>query len=477
MLIIAYEPSAAFMQNGLLAEVQADTRLVVWRALLERVFSEPRVRQAMSRDLARPKTQARWNGRPALALVPTGCFAVTRRLMSWSYRTLRTEVNVSVGWRWVCGLYDQPLPCFQTLRDREALLSSATMRLLIRTTAKLGRELGVTEAKRLRLDSTVTEMNIHYPTDSRLLDDAARVLSRGLKRAKKVVRPRRAQRPVFRNRSRQAHRLARQIAQQARRKGKNAGKISPKLYRQLLAIVSTLVSQAAQVGQWLKQRTTALAQKIAQQLAYFSDLAQRVIAQTERRVFQDETVPAQDKLVSLFEPHTAIIRRGKAGPKDTEFGHRVWLAEVEGGLLTEYVLRDGNPPDADRVVPSVRQHRRLFGRMPLEVSGDRGTYSPENEQLLRQLGVKRISLPQPGHTDRQRQHHQRQPWFKAAQRFRAGIEGRISQLRRARRLDRCLNHGKSGLQRWVGWGLIANNLAQMALWVTQRKCRLAQLLT
>lgn len=460
-----------------MVEVQADARLVALRELLQRVFTDPKVRRAMSRDLAPPKTQAQWNGRPALALEPTGCLAVLRRLMSWGYRPLRAEVNVSVGWRWVCGIYDQRLPSFQTLRDREALLTPATLRLILRMTAKLGRALGVTEVRRLRLDSTVTETNIRYPTDSGLLDDAARVLSRWLKRAKKVVRPRRAQRPTFRSRARQAHRLACQIAQQARRKGKNAGKISPKLYRQLVAIVTALVSQATQVRQWLEARTTALAQKIAGQLEYFCGLAQRVIAQTERRVFLGETVSAKNKLVSLFEPHTAIIRRGKSEPKATEFGGRIWLAEVEGGLLTEYVLRSGNPPDTDRMIPSVRRHQQVFGRVPVEVSGDRGTYSPENEQTLKHLGVKRICLPQPGHTDARRQRRERQPWFRAAQRFRAGIEARISQLRRARHLDRCLNHGKPGLQRWLGWGLIANNLAQIVLWVTRRKCRLAQLLT
>lgn len=430
----------------------------------------------MSRDLAPPKTQAKWNGRPALALEPTGCLAVVRRLMDWGYRTLRSEVNVSVGWRWVCRVYDHRLPSFQTLRDREALLSSKTLRLILRTTVKLGHELGLTEVRRLRLDSTVTEMEVHYPTDSRLLDDAARVLSRWLKRAKKVVHPRRLQRPAFRSRTRQAHRLARQIAQQARRKGKNAGKISPKLYRRLVATIKALVSQATQVRQWLKKHTTARAQKIAGQLEYFTGLAQRVITQTERRVFGGETVPAKNKLVSLFEPHTAIIRRGKAEPRDTEFGARVWLAEVDGGLLTEFLVRRGNPPDADRVIPSVRRHQQVFGRVPVEVSGDRGTYSLHNEQTLKQLGVKRISLPQPGYTDARRQRREHQPWFRAAQRFRAGIEGRISQLRRARHLDRCLNHGKSGLQRWLGWGLIANNLAQIACWITQRKSHLAQLL-
>jgi transposase, IS5 family len=396
--------------------------------------------------------------------------------MGWSYRTLWSEVNTSVGWRWVCGLYDYPLPSFQTLRDREALLQPATLALLNQAVVQVGRALGVTQAERLRLDSTVTETNIHYPTDSRLLDDAARVLSRWLKRAKRELRPRRSQRHHFRSRARQAHRLARQIAQQARRKGKKAGKISPKLYRQLVVLVTALLAQTAQVTIWLKERPTQAACKIARHLAHFAALAQRVIDQTERRVFGGEQVPAEEKLVSLFEPDTAIIRRGKAEPHDTEFGCRVWFAEVDGGLVTEYVLRDGNPPDTDRVIPSVCQHRRWFGRLPQEVCGDRGMYSPENEQALRRLGVKRVSLPQPGHKDARRQRRERQAWFKAAQRFRAGVEGRISQLRRARRLERCLNHGQLGLHRWIAWGVIANNLAQIALWATKRKNRLPQLL-
>ena len=372
-------------------------------------------------------------------------------------------------------MYDQPLACFQTLRDREALLQPATLQLINQAVVKVGRELGVTEANRLRLDSTVTETNIHYPTDSRLLDDAARVLSRWLKRAKRELRPQRTLRYHFRSRARQAHRLARQLAQHVRGKGKKAGKISPKLYRQLVGLVAALVDQTTQVTAWLKARPTPAARKVARQLAHFAALAQRVIDQTERRVFAGETVPAEEKIVSLFEPHTAIIRRGKAEPHDTEFGCRVWFAEVDGGLVTEYMLQEGNPPDTDRVVPSVCQHRRLFGRVPKEVSGDRGTYSPGNEQVLRRLGVKRVSLPKPGHKDARRQQREHQPWFKAAQRFRAGIEGRISQLRRARRLERCLNHGKPGLHRWIGWGVIANNLAQIALWATKRTCRLVQL--
>jgi transposase, IS5 family len=193
-------------------------------------------------------------------------------------------------------------------------------------------------------------------------------------------------------------------------------------------------------------------------------------------IIEQVAVPASEKVVSLFEPHTAIICRGKAKPHDTEFGHKLWYAEVDGGLISEYRLLTGNPPDADQLLSSVKTHRRQFGKAPCEVSGDRGIYSPENERQARKLGVRRVCLPKPGYKSKARQRHEHQPWFRAARRFRNGIEGRISHLRRARGLDRCLNHGLPGLERWVGWGIIANNLAVIAMKLNQRHVSLAEAL-
>ena len=156
---------------------------------------------------------------------------------------------------------------------------------------------------------------------------------------------------------------------------------------------------------------------------------------------------------------TLIIRRGKAPPHETEFGINVWCAEVEGGLtsappqvrVSEYRLRRGNPQDAPLVAPSVQAHRRKFGRAPREVCGDRGLHSAENERQLRGLGVRRVCLPQPGYKSARRKRREQQPWFRAGLRFRNGIEGRISHLRWARRLDRCLNHTHlTVVQVWLG---------------------------
>lgn len=478
MLIIAYPPDEPFLQNPLVRLAQGCRKFQHLHDVLGQVLTDPQVQLAMRHDLAPPGTPAEWNGSPALPLVVTGCLAVVRRLMGWSYRVVADEVNASAGWRWVCQLYAQPMPNFRTIRDREALLKPRTLWLINAQVVRLGQTLGFTSGHRLRVDGSVTETDIHYPTDSRLLDDAARVISRLLRQARDLIPPQpEREKAWFRDRHRQAHRLARQIGQQARPKAKNARKTSLKLYVQLLGLVETLLAQVAQVQPRLARRQAGAAVKLSETFAYYLPLVQRVVVQTRRRVLQGRAVPARDKVVSLFEPHTAIICRGKAQPKETEFGCKVWFGEVDGGLISEYRLLTGNPPDERQVLASVRHHRQLFGRAPRELSGDRGTYSPENEQQARQLGVRRVCLPKPGHKTARRRRQEKQPWFRAAQRFRNGIEGRISQVRRARGLTRCLNHGWAGLERWVGWGVIANNIAVIVMKLSKKRLTLSTALT
>jgi transposase, IS5 family len=477
MLIITYPVDDEFLCSPLVLMAKQDVRLCAWHDLLVEVFSDPRIQLAMRHDLAAADTQARWKGRHALPLVVTGCLAVARRLMGWGYRVLADEVKTSAGWRWVCQLYQRPMPNFRTIRDREALLKPKTLRLIQTKVVQLGQAAGITTGSRLRVDSSVIESNIHYPTDSSLLNDAARVLSRLVHQARDLIRPNTpAQKAWFRDRHRQARRLARLIAQQAKRPRKKAEKSSLKWYVQLIRLADTLVTQVAQIQPGLANLTDLAAFGLQDMFEHYVPLVQQVIGQARQRIIEGVAVPASEKVVSLFEPHTAIICRGKAKPKDTEFGHKIWSAEVDGGLISEYRILTGNPPDAEQFQPSLKAHRRQFGKAPREVSGDRGIYSPANERQARKLGVRRVCLPKPGYKSKARQRHEHQPWFRAARRFRNGIEGRISHLRRARGLDRCLNHGLPGLERWVGWGIIANNLAVIALKLNQRHVALAEAL-
>jgi IS5 family transposase len=177
-------------------------------------------------------------------------------------------------------------------------------------------------------------------------------------------------------------------------------------------------------------------------------------------VFSGEKVPSAEKLVSIFEPHTDIIRRGKPN-KATEYGHKIWLGEVEGGFIAQYEVLEGNPSDESQWQPTLKKHVQLFGQPPKQVSADRGVHSTENEAFATKLGVKRVVLPKPGRKSETRRQHERQRWFWRGRRFHAGVEGRISVIKRKYGLDRCRNHGQDGFERWVGWGVIANNLTVM----------------
>jgi IS5 family transposase len=332
-----------------------------------------------------------------------------------------------------------------------------TLQALNGRAVELTTQLRVTSGRKLRTDGTVVETHIHYPTDSSLLADSVRVLSRTLKRAQRVLAGASGLTKItFRDRTRSAKRAARQIASAARQ----SSRATQQSYRRLVDTAKASVRQAQMVLEALKAGASVQADKLRDTLETFIPRAQQVIDQTVRRVFEGEKVPPQDKLVSIFEPHTNIIKRGKAN-QATEFGHKVWLDEAEGGIITGYRVLEGNPSDQDQWQPSLNHHVQLFGRPPDLASADRAVWTPGNEQYATDLGVRRVILPQRGDKSEERKRYEKLPWFRRARRWHAGIEGRISVTKRKHGLDRCLNQGEEGFQRWVGWGVIANNLTLM----------------
>jgi IS5 family transposase len=174
-----------------------------------------------------------------------------------------------------------------------------------------------------------------------------------------------------------------------------------------------------------------------------------------------EQVPASEKLVSLFEPHTAIIRKGKPG-NPTEFGRVLWLAEVDGGLISQYAVLAGNADEKAQLPLSVDHHRQQFGHPPAVLAGDRGLHSGRNERYARATGITEVVLPKPGRKSARRIAYEQQAWFQAGRNWRAGIAGRISGLKRQYGLDRCRYHGDVGMERWVGLGLMVHDLRVIA---------------
>jgi len=460
MLIIAYARDELFLER-LPFHVDLNPELVE----MDRVLDDQKLILSATNDLLKSAPQAAWNGRKSTPVVVTLRSGVVRRLMDWSYRTQEREMKGNVVWRWFCRIDGHDVPDHTTLRDREALLRPATLHRLNDRLVHIAHEKGLTRGRKLRVDSTVIETDIHYPTDSRLLCDSVAVLGRLLSRARELCRPRsESAKQVFRNSSRSAKRLTYRISHRLRSRDgqKKPETLAEPLYRQLVKLTRTTLVHAHQVASQLQRLGTPQALALAASLHHYTELVTQVIDQTVRRVFDHERVPADEKIVSLFEPHTAIIRRGKPAPHDTEFGRKVWFGEVDGGLISEYRLLKGNPPDEQHFTSSLKHHLKLFGHPPDVVTGDRGVASAGNEQAAHHAGVEKTALPKRGIKDAERQAYEAQPWFKAALRFRAGIEGRISGLKRARGLDRCRNKGESGMERWLGWGVIANNLAVIA---------------
>jgi IS5 family transposase len=433
---------------------------------LDRLLDDDALFQAVKADLLRRYPRTASFGRPSTPVEVILRMLIVKHLYDWSYEQTEQWVSDSLVLRQFSRLYAERVPDDTTLLRWANLIQPNTLQQLLDHVVDLARQKHVTRGRKLRIDSTVVQTNIHYPVDSTLLADGVRVLTRTIQRAKPILLDvgTRA-RTLFRNRTRSVRRVTKQLIDAARRRGDDAQQQVREGYQQLLDLTEQLLAQAQQVQQHLQaqlqQQADRTAQRLQQILQTVVPRVEQVIRQTRRRVIQGESVPAGEKLVSLFEAHTAIIRKGKAG-KPTEFGRVLWLAEVEGGIITQARVLEGNPDDAGELVPSLDQHIEQFGRPPQLLAGDGKLATPRNERSAQQRGVKQVVLPRPGRKAPARVAHERQRWFRRGRNWRAGIEGRISGLKRRHGLDRCRYHGSDGMERWVGWGVIAHDLRVIA---------------
>ena len=268
----------------------------------------------------------------------------------------------------------------------------------------------------------------------------------------------------LRDRTRATTHRVLEIARAARSRGQDVRQRREGGYRRLLATVRSAVRDAARVGKELGSGTRQVAggrgrlivTRAQVQLEHLLPLVHRVIAQTRARVFKDDT-HYRDKVLSLFEPYTEAIRKGKAS-KPTEFGKLVKIQEAENQIVVDYQVFEKRPEDRTLVAPSIDAHRRVFGQAPQLLAADRGFWSPANQRAAKQTGVKRVCIPALGRPGPEQAHQQRQRWFRRGQRFRTGCEGRISLLKRRDGLRCCRYRGINGIKRWVGWGVVNNNL-------------------
>jgi IS5 family transposase len=430
-------------------------------AKIDGYLDDERIFCLIKADLCKRCAKTLQTGRDSTPVEVILRMLVVKRLYRYSYEETEKYVRDSLVLRQFCRVYLHSVPDDTTLIRWAKLIRPQTLQELNGWISQMAVKEKISTGRKLRTDGTVVETNIHPPSDNRLLADSVRVLVRTMQRGHKTLGQATAEgQERLAEIGRRAKRVARQIGETLRKRTEQAKERGGKAYRDLVELTQQTVEEAQQALTLLQQQTDQAAQRLTRTLQTFIPRAEQVIDQTIRRVFQEERVPAQQKIVSLFEAHSDIIVRGKE-TRPVEYGHKVWLNEIDGGIVSHYRVLEGNPADAQQWIPSLQAHQDLFAEPPVQASGDRGLYSAPNEKAAYALGVQRVILPKGGYRSQQRKELEHQDGFVQGRKWHAGVEGRISVLKRAHGLGRCLNHGATGFEQWVGWGIIAANLAVM----------------
>lgn len=430
--------------------------------LVDRVYAD------LTRGLKRPRT-----GRDGITAAQVLRSFILSRIKDWDLRELRERVADGYSLRVFTHFYSGTVPNHRTFNRNFNRLQPATIRSLNDAIIDAAVEMRLAAVSKIRTDTTVVETNIRFPTDSGLLWDVVRVHTRLVKQLRHELGT--MLRCDFSNRTRRARRRMQEIS---RMTGRQRSRQQIRKYRDLLQVTTAVMQNAAAhvarakpLVDRLAPIQRAIVNALVTQIEDLSRLGHRVVDQTRRRIFGGEQVAVDEKLFSIFEPHTDLLVRGKVRTP-VEFGHKVRLVESGSGLITDYEILKGNPADQDHIKPTLAHHENRFGAAPRLIATDRGFDSKDNIEACKQAGVVIESIPQRGgQKTPEREAHEKSRAFKQAQRFRAGVEGRISVLFRGRGMKRCLPHGLERFDVFVGVAVLANNLLVLAALLEKKQTK------
>jgi IS5 family transposase len=402
-------------------------------------------------------------GRPSVPVDTLLRLLYLKHRYQLGYESLCREVADSIGWRRFCRIaLDRPVPHPTTLVK---LVRRAGPEVVEQLNAALVAKLAadrLLRGRKLRVDTTVVEADIDYPTDADLLEHAVRKLGGLVRRVKgRGV----ASRTRFRDRGRAAGRRMKQLARTLRRRAGMAMGEVDRLTGEVAGIAKRTLREVQAVA---RNARRALARRpgdgrlgrLVGELAETIAGTERLLAQTNERLGGNRVIA--DRLVSLADPDARPIRKGKPG-RPTEFGYSLLLAEDERGFIADHQLQRGNPSDAPQLVPAVQRVAQVTGRPPGTVVGDRGFGTAANDQALEALGIKRVGLQRTGTPGKARQAVERTRRFRRLRNWRVGIEARISHLKRSFGLRRTRLRRLGGARTWVGLGIFAYNLQRMTV--------------
>lgn len=428
------------------------------------LLEDPELVAICSRALAGRRQRSMDFGRSTIAPDRLLRCVVLKHLKGWSFRGLEEELRANLVYRRFTRFYEDPIPDHTVFSRLFALLGTEGPQALHAQVVTGAKALGVARGHCMRTDTTAVETNIHHPSDSSLLGDSVRVLSRSLKTIGQNCRE--AGLRVVDHARATKYRLL-EIARAARLLNEAGQQRLKKSYGRLLRLTRAVSSQAGAVlaklssGE-LSARTEAQWRVLREEnrLRHYLPLVKRVIAQTQARIFEDQR-HYPEKLLSLFEPHSVVIRKGKAH-KPNEFGRLVRIDEVENGIVSGYEVAAGNRADQQQWAPALEHHIVLFGQAPRLAAADRGYWSAHNERLAGEMGVKHVVLPARGPLSAERASREKKRWFRRGQAWRAGIEPRIATLKHRFGMQRAFYKEEAGFQRHVAFCVLAHNLVAMS---------------
>jgi IS5 family transposase len=449
--------------DGLIAEEISDLR-ESWMIHADAVLADEDIVAAVYEALAKRHPKSRCRGRRGAPAEVVLRLLVLKHIRNWSYEVLEREVRANLVYRDFTRVGGGKMPDAKTMGRWGVALGPKVLKQVHERMVKIALGKGVTTGRRMRVDTTVVETDVHHPTDSTLLGDGVRVLTRMMKKITTIAG---AVGTKLRDRSRSVKFRLLEIGRVARAKGSIDQDKLKRRYGQLLDATSRVVGQAkcfsAEISQGVKRAGSVLEQLalegLRQELDLMRSRVRQVMKQTRARIFRGNT-RSEGKLLSLFEPSTEVIRKGKAG-KPNEFGKMVKLQEAENQIITDYEVYTRRPYDSDLLVAAIETHRALLGRAPRLVAADAAFYSAKNEAAAKAKGVKRVCIPNRSTKSPERKREQRRRWFRDGQKWRTGCEGRISVVKRRHGLDRCRYKGSVGMDRWVGLGVIADNVVNI----------------
>lgn len=446
--------------DGLIAAEVSDLH-EDWMKHADRVLDDESIVAIVYEALARRHPKSRSRGRRNAPAEMVLRLLILKHVRNWSYAVLEREVRANLVYREFTRVGAGKVADAKTMGRWGLALGPDVVKQIHDRMVVIARSQGIVAGRRMRVDTTVVETNIHYPTDSTLLGDGVRVLTGTMRKIGTIAGAAGAK---LRDRSRSVKWRLLEIARIARAKGPiNREKLKQR-YRQLLDATSRVVGQAERFsceiaagvkrsGQVLKQMAL---EGLRDELDKMVPLVKQVMRQTRARIFHGNT-RFEGKLLSLFEPSTEVIRKGKAA-KPNEFGKMVKLQEAENQIVIDYEVYDRRPNDCDLLIAAIEVHRAKLGRLPRLVAADAAFYSGKKEVAAKAMGVKRVCIPNRSTKSLERKREQRKRWFRDGQKWRTGCEGRISVAKRRHGLNRCRYKGFVGMNRWVGLGVIADNL-------------------